>query len=293
MPTFHERELDFLQHQLTVVEHQITRTQDALNNCAECAEGEGLERMLHAAELERAVLQDLLAHQRTARALSLDALIMQKVACAQRLKTRLSHNWRRGRPTPTGYWEAQSTHLFLNQLLRDFHAWRQGRPVYAGVNGGANGRGEATARNGSTGSRPPAIQHRPDPTASLTEVHNHPWYVVTRPDASANGAHEAAPAPDHERQDPLDQLQRAIYAALAAHCFEPDYFDVTAQPDGVVLLKGYVHNADERDDVLAVIMELDAVQEVLADLKILGPGETPPTRDERRQAHADDALPAS
>src|SRR5690606_41136504 len=54
---------DFLEEQLKDVQHKIARLEHVKQTCTDCAEKAGLDRMLRAFEIERQVIEELLARQ--------------------------------------------------------------------------------------------------------------------------------------------------------------------------------------------------------------------------------------
>jgi hypothetical protein len=117
-----KRETEFLQEQVREAERKVARQHEALTACTDCLEAEGLQQLLHNAQMERDLLRDLLKQQTGAESVSLEALIMQR---ANRLHDRaasLSGHWKRGQPTPPEYWEAENQRNFLLEILRHFHA---------------------------------------------------------------------------------------------------------------------------------------------------------------------------
>jgi hypothetical protein len=121
---------NFLREQEKRVDNRVKRLASALEACDECLEAKGLQGMLNNMRLERDLLHYLMRQVNTC-TLSLDAVLLQQIDRYRRRVQQLSRNWRRGRPIPTGYWEAEVKRAFLTDLLGRYHAWCVGRPYYA------------------------------------------------------------------------------------------------------------------------------------------------------------------
>jgi hypothetical protein len=274
-------ERNFLRKRRIDAQHKIARLQHALAACDDCLEAESLERMLHAAQLEHDLIDDLLLEQQPADALSLDALIMTQLDIYNQQTRRLSHGWRRGRRTPAAYWEATSKQAVLNDLLRRYHAYHGGRPYYAD----RQRKPSAISRNrdGATDQPKPL----PDPT-HFADTHTHPWYI---PAPGTGPNHQ----PEDEQRDgltlpELDTLRERVYTVLdEAECTArydnlEEHIEVIVQPDGMALLTGYVHSQDDLECVLERVDALDRVSQVVADLKVVRPANCPACHPERFQA---------
>ena len=255
------RERGFLHEQASQVAHKITRFENALEICNECLEAEGLRRMLEGAYLERTLLDELLIAQNASDALALEAIILQRIECFQKQARRLSHNWRRGKPTPPGYWEAQQKQHFMEALLRELHAWRDGRPLYATANG----------RNGAV---PSSRKPLPDPT-HFGRVYNHPWFLAGRDtrNGAASTAEEKNPEPEPEPRPHLSECEIETVHELIEHAldeidFEADQLDIIVESDRRVILTGYAPSEDAREEVINTILQLDDVEEIISDIKI-------------------------
>jgi len=125
-------ELAFLREQMHEVEHKITRLQDALQTSADSLEMLGLQNTLHSAELERAVLDDLLADKTGSRGVSLEALLMQHGNRYQQKMARLAGNWHQGQAISSDYWETEIRRAFFADLLRRFLPDRRQRVFLIG-----------------------------------------------------------------------------------------------------------------------------------------------------------------
>ncbi len=254
-----KRERAFLREQLTMLDHHLTRLEDALDACGDCMEQEGLERMLHAARIERDVLSELLDELHGERALSLETAIMQRSQAARRTAARQSHNWRRGRPTPPGYWEAESRYTFLGRLLRNYHAWHAGRTTYAGT--------AAPAGDGAKAARP-----LPDPTHFGT-VYSHPWYVAggngEQGNGNGNGKQNGQRSVSPVTPLDLEALREAVFEELAEIDLPTEHVDVIIQEDGLAIITGYAHSEEQREAALQAIIEIDDIDEELSDIKVV------------------------
>jgi hypothetical protein len=123
------RTWSFLRAQEKRVDNRIKRLTSALEACDECLEAKGLQGTLNHKQLERDLLHHLMRQVNTC-TLSLDAVLLQQIDRYRRRVQQLSRNWRRGRPVPTGYWEAEVKRAFLTGLQGRYHAWYAGRPYY-------------------------------------------------------------------------------------------------------------------------------------------------------------------
>ena len=119
----------FLREQEKRVDQRVKRLTSALEACDECLEAKGLQGMLNNKQLERDLLHYLIRQLNTC-TLSLDAVLLQQTCRYRRKVQQLSRNWRRGKPVPVGYWEAEIKRAFLTDLLGRYHAWCAGRPYY-------------------------------------------------------------------------------------------------------------------------------------------------------------------
>ncbi len=123
------RTWSFLREQEKRVNNRVKRLASAMEACDECLEAKGLQGMLNYKQLEHDVLHYLMRHV-NACTLSLDAVLLQQIDRYRRKVQQLSRNWCRGKPIPTGYWEAEVKRAFLTDLLGRYHAWCVGRPYY-------------------------------------------------------------------------------------------------------------------------------------------------------------------
>jgi hypothetical protein len=242
----HREELSFLRDQIAETDRKIARLRSALDTCHDCLEADGLNTMLHTAELERDLLRDLSARQAAGDAVSLDAVILQIAQRLHQQAAQHSETWQRGQPTPPAYWEAEAKQAFLLNLLRRFHA------VSATANGDLNG---SAATNGSANGQ----DDRDD------QNHAHPWF-----DANHAPTHHLSDAPGA-----LDTLTQAIHTALHHASCPEHHLEVVVQPEGLVIATGVVHSAAERERVFTAIMSVEDVWEVVSDIKIAPPPRCP------------------
>ncbi|MBN2303575.1 MAG: BON domain-containing protein [Anaerolineae bacterium] len=255
-----KQERAFLREQIHQADLKIRRLEGALASCHNCLEHDGLERMLRAAQVTRAVLDDLLKRQSCEDALSLESAICCMINVQKHIVARLSHGWRRGHPTPPGYWEAEQRVMFLEQLLRGVHAWETGRPLYA---------------PGANGHIPAAAKPLPDPTHFGT-VYSHPWYI-TGPDTrngSATADHHDTLSQNNTVES-LDALRDAIYEQLADIKFPENHLEVTLLDDGMVIVKGWAHTGAQREAAIQAIIETKDIHEELCDIEVTTPERCP------------------
>lgn len=254
-----KNEVAFLREQMHHVEQKIERINNALAACDDCLEAEGLRRSLHSAELEREVLIGLLEDHLDKKTVSLEALILQRTDKWKNEEARLAQHWHRGRAIPSGYWDAEIKRGALGNLLRRYHAWHAGRPYYAP---GRNGR-----------------------RAQPQDQYIHPWYIVPtrRPKPVATPAYHASKK--HRSHDPLEALYEDLVEALDNENIPADHLELIVEPDGQVIVTGYVHSEEQRVEALAAIIMVEDVAELLTDMKIVVPEDCPVCHPELSQQH--------
>ncbi len=258
-----KEELAFLREQMRHVDQKITRINHALAVCDGGTEGKGLQSSLHNAQIERDVLIDLLQEHLDRESVSLDTLIMQRSDKCRREEARLAQHWHRGRPTPSGYWDAEIERAALSDLLRRYHAWHAGRPYYAepSLVGSGNGHGAPNGKNGKSGEQ------------EMEYVH--PWYIAPsrRPKPVATPEyHEPKKARSH---DPLEAIRETLAEALEKDGYPANHLDMIVQPDGQVIVTGYAHSEEQRINALTAIIMVDDVLELLTDIKVVEPEDCP------------------
>jgi hypothetical protein len=248
----------FLREQLGVVEHKIARLRNARDGCHDCMEAESLARMLHAAELEREVVQDLIACQDCEQALSLDAVLMQRLSRCKKQVANLSHGWRRGRPSPPGYWEAESRCGILTNLLRRYHAWHSGRPYYPT---------ESARDAGLSAGQVAADLRKPllDPTHG-GQVRMHPWFIPS-PNGTGDSPIDGIGNDAQNEQVYHEALEQAILDALDDIDFPEEHLEIIVQPKGFVIVKGYAHSEEQAEEAADTIMEVDGIEDLLIDIQ--------------------------
>lgn len=236
-----KRELEFLREQMHASDQKTARLQNALDTCDDRLESSGLTAMLHAARLERDLLNAVIMRQVDSHALSLQAVILdQQEAIRQATDPQMLH-WQRGHPTPTAYWDAEIRQTYLDDLLRRFHAWQHGRPYY-----------------------PPATSAR-DTHAAAPE-YAHPWYP-----ASPDGSDLAQP----DSEPPVTVSDEALADALKHAGCPADHLTLIVEPDGFVLATGYAHSEAEREQCLTALVGVEGVREVLTGIVIADPARCP------------------
>ncbi|MBI5957532.1 MAG: BON domain-containing protein [Chloroflexi bacterium] len=242
----HHQALEFLREQAAETDHKITRLRNALETCHDDLEANGLTTMLHTAEMERDLLRDLLASQSGDEAVSLEAAIMQMASRFRQQAAQLSDQWQRGQSTPPAYWDAEAKQAFLLNLLRRFHASQPAK----------NGSAPETTANGKTsnGAAEPELGS-----------HAHPWF-----DANHLPARHLSDAPGV-----LENLTKAIQAALHQVGCPEHHVEIVVQPEGLVIATGYVHSASDRERIFTAIMGVEDVWEVVSDIKITAPTHCP------------------
>ncbi len=231
-----QRSIAFLDEQLRVIDQKRTRLQHALETCGDCLEGQGLRASLANVELERTVVLTLIGDQSRPAAVSLDALILQKLNCL-RLTMERTNVWHVGQRTPPAYWEAEVKRGVLTHLLTLYHALEAThRPLPAGSNG-TNG---AAARA-------------------------YPWYH--EPDAA-----EAVEG-DHPAESVA--LEAQIQTILARAQYPPEHLEIIIQPDEPLILMGYAHSEDIRECLLGLLLDLDGVENIVSDIQVVQPQHCP------------------
>jgi len=271
-----ERAVAFLRDERRGIAHKIDRLSSALDNCDDCLEGEGLQAMLRAARLERDVINELLAYQQRDDALSLEAQIVDYVKRLHETARRKSLNWRRGKRTPDGYWDAEMKQIALNTLLRRFHAWTHGENVYE--------RHDV-----------PIDSHIPQANGKKPDAHAHPWYTLpdthpdNQPDDASNGRSkgqtgDAAPRRKRRYSRSAEMLYEDIVAALDGLAISEHHLEIIAEPLGQIIVMGYSHDEAQKRRILDTLLAVDGVFEVIEDIKIASQADCPVCR------HADIAF---
>jgi hypothetical protein len=252
-------ELAFLHEQLYEVDHKITRLESALQTSADSLETQGLKKTLHSAQLERAILDDLVADKADSDAVSLDAVLMQHGNHYQQQVTRLAGNWHRGRAISPDYWEAETKRAFFADLLRRYHAWRNEHPVY-------------TSDLEHHVVRP----HKASPSkqqAPSGPDYAHPWYVPASEETKKESA-ESRPGTVATNEE-LTALRDDIVEALHDEGYPDDHLEIVVQPEGQVIATGYAHCAEQHELAMQTIMAVKGVTELLADIKVVDPDACP------------------
>lgn len=255
-------ERGFLQRQIAVTTRKLRRLESARDACRDSLEREGLERTLQSVQDEQAILKDLLARLQQEDAPPLEAVIIEEIKAHNRAAQRAAHQWRRGAPTPDQYWDAENRYILFGRLLRQFHAW-QARQVYG------SGR-----KNGLSSPHRPL----PDPT-SLDEIYTHPWYTTP------NGSNGLA---DHQNGisatlEHLEALRDAAYDRLTAIGYPDDHLNILAPADRVVIVRGYAHSEEEREQAITALLQIDNLWEVLSDIRVVAPDRCPACDPEKAQ----------
>jgi hypothetical protein len=243
----------FLRDQLDQLEHKMARLHDALDASGDHLEAEGVKRLLTSAEREREVLGDLVDRQTDGAAVSLDALILQQIARFRRAAQR-ANSWRIGQHTPSEYWDAEVKATFLTKLLGLYHAYHASRSYYQ-----------------------PAPSAPASGEVDSEDVRLYPWYFA--PSEPSHEAHHedvnppnAAGVPESLGvRDLPDALAQQIQSILEKCLYPRDHLNFIIQPDDPLIVTGYAHSAEIREYLLDLIMDLDGVQEVLADIKVVDP----------------------
>ena len=70
-------------------------------------------------------------------------------------------------------------------------------------------------------------------------------------------------------------IREDIFSALRRHGHPFDHLTITVNPGGQVMVTGYAHDDDEREDVLRSIMDVESVTELVTDIKIVDEAHCP------------------
>lgn len=257
-----EHDRQFLYEQMIQLASKIARLENARATCRDSLEAEGIDRLLHAARLEKATLADLIDSQLREDAPPLSGLIMAEVDRYKAEARKQAANWRRGQPTPPAYWDAEARQGILTDLLRRLHAWRAGRPYYAEA-----GRSGPAHQNG-VGVTVPKPAH-----ARKHEIH--PWYVSS-PGGSSGGIR--VPPGTHANGSAVDILRARLYAALHNAGFPDEHVEILVQSDGLVIVTGYAHDDEQAENAIQMMAGFPGVWRVLADIKVTSPQNCPACR---------------
>lgn len=242
-----QRTVDFLRAEMNVIDLKIARVQSALAATDDRLEHAGLEATLHTLNVEREVVHNLIMCQVDDDALSLEAQIMQRIECAES-RLQQSPRWRRGRRTPADYWDAQIRRNKLNRLMTHFHSWPYDHPHEEHVEMGPH-----------------------DATIAGTDINAHPWYItaeVVEERKNGNGRRSG-----YSRS--AEMLFEDVTAALDAVGVAREHLEIITEPLGNVIVTGYAHSADEHDQMLNTLLDVDGVFEVIEDIKIVEPDDCP------------------
>lgn len=264
-----QNELAFLVDQSKQVSLKIERAEEALSTCTEPLEEATLRDMLCAAQQEHAWLDEMIAQfSRLDPSLSLESLIMTQIGEARRTSESLMGRWKRGRPTPDGYWEAETRLATLTTLLSHYHAWMD------------------VSHDEDFPANPLANQLAPLPDEPVEPLANgvpQPWYPSNNTNLAGQDAANGVSRPENGLSvDPLVEIEDAIYDALDRAGCPPGYVEVVVESPEMVMVRGSARSRDERDAVLAAVMTVDAVHEVLSDIVVLSPNQKPAALFSRR-----------
>lgn len=246
----------FLREQIGLLDHKIRRLSGALAACQACLEAESLQTMLGAAQAERALLEDLLAHQTNEHALALDLLLLQRIEQARRTAQDLPR-WQLGRPTPAAYWEAEARRAFLTSLLGQFHAWQAGRSYYPEVDVVAAPR------------KAPVHIH----LTTHGRSQQYPWYLPILSLQSGEGD-------EPETSDHLVAFAAMIVDLLRRHNLPDHHLEIIVQPLGSVIVKGIAHSDTEHEQIVSLIRSVPGVQELVSAIDVIPEGRCPVCRSE-------------
>ncbi len=247
----------FLHDQLLQAGHKIARLRSALETCNECLEAQTLRTALANAELERSLLHDLLNQQTNDQAVSLEALILQQIACLQRAAQR-ANRWQAGQRTPPAYWEAEVKRAFLSTLLSHYHSYHP--PQSSDIPeeqqpATATDQGDTTQYNNGlhhNGQRHNGQRHNGQRTDNA-----YPWYST--PNGFTPGT-----AGSHTLPDGLDQQIRDM---LDHYHIPHNHLTIIVQPHDPLIVTGYVHTTEDYERIVSELVKL--VPELLTDIKIV------------------------
>ena len=242
-----ERSRSFLLRQINEIDHKLTRALNALGNCEECRERDGLQKSVDTVRIERELVSDLLHVVEAGEFSSLETLIICHRNRYGRQVRQLGHNWRRGRAIAVEYWSNEIRTRFLERLLRRYHAWEAGRPYYPEFSANK----EASATN-------PGERRRSD----------YPWYAGAISQVS-KGGHDAALENDSAAGGRLQRLRDHILEALRRKGFPDDHMEIIAHSGGSLLVRGYAHDHDQRLAAIDLMLDVPGVCEVVADIQVV------------------------
>ncbi|HVO70881.1 MAG TPA: hypothetical protein VMT24_12595, partial [Aggregatilineaceae bacterium] len=236
-------ELAFLHEQLDEVERKIARLESGLQTSADSLETQGLKKTLDNAQLERAILDDLVADKADSDAVSLDAMLMQHGNRYQQQVMRLVGNWHRGRTISPDYWEAETKRAFCADLLRLYHAWRTEH---------SSSTGDLERHEVRPHNAPPSRQQTPS-----VPGYAHPWYGPASKEADQESA-EAHPGTGATNEE-LTALRGAFVEALRQKGYPDHHLEIVVQPEGQVIATGYAHSAEQHELAMQTIMAVKGV----------------------------------
>ncbi len=249
------RVLAFLREEKSDLERRISRLRGAVRDCENSQEREGLQALLHAAQIELGLIEDLFAGQQSEAAVSLEAAIMDGMQRTRQERQRQARTWQRGKRTSSDYWDAAIKQTALQDVLRRYHAWTHGETLYA---------------RRSAATEPPGGR----------DTHAYPWYPQpesARDDSGTAAGDYRQRRDDHSRS--AEMLYEAIIAALEPLHVPKQHVDIIAEPLGYVIVMGYAHDEGFKQRIIETLLDVDGVFEVIEHIQVVEARHCPACRD--------------
>jgi hypothetical protein len=231
----------FLEDQLTQTARKVARLQNAADACDSSLERQGLQSRVQTIELQRDLLQTILAECASGSVISLEGIILHRLKVLQDQSGRVSRNWRRGHRTPPEYWAIETKHGNLVDLLNRYRIWRNEHSDSDGYR--ATDRQRQGTFVGASASQP-----------CSTSRNAYPWCL------SENGSTDAVSAEEDTR---LEHTVRQVAASSGSN----GAVDTAALGSGWVLLKGYFMDAAFCRQVMQQILKIPGLRGVLSHVE--------------------------
>lgn len=223
---------------MTQTARKAAHLQNAADACNSPMERQGLQSRAQTLELQRDLLQTILAECTSGSVISLEGVILHRLKVLQDQSRRVASNWRRGHPTPPEYWAIETKRGVLVDLLNHYRIWRNEHRDSDGYC--------ATDRK-----RQQAILSSSSSWSCSTSQNAYPWCLS---DNNNTGAVSA------ENDDELEHTVRQVAASSGSN----GAVDTAALGSGWVLLKGYFTDAAFCRQAMQQILKIPGLRGVLS-----------------------------
>jgi hypothetical protein len=244
MPIDGKQEQAFLEDQLAQLVRKVARLQNASSSCTSPLEQQGLQSRMQSTEVQRDLLEAMMAERASGAAMSLDGAILYRLKKLQDQSRRTAHDWRRGGPTPTEYWAIDARRGLLVDLLNRYHDWQYDQGISLGYRFT-----DRLSRHTFLGA-----------SSSISRSASreaYPWYLPANHSPKAGSTREAR----------LEGALRQVVASLDAE----GSLDAALLGGSWVLLTGLVTNATSCSQVLRQILKIPGLRGLLSDIRCKRP----------------------